>query len=75
MIWGISEEQFAAFGLTIGVGAFMLFVFFIIGQLAWTSKAGKLGTFVIFLAWLLACWALQPKGSSNGGLTCDLFLG
>ena len=47
---GFSEEQFAWFGLTIGVGAFMLYMLFIIGQLAWESKAGKFGTFVLFLA-------------------------
>ena len=44
-----TEEQFAWFGLTIGIGAFMLYMLFIIGQLAWASKAGKFGTFVIFL--------------------------
>ncbi|MBM3386222.1 MAG: DUF2788 domain-containing protein [Betaproteobacteria bacterium] len=44
-----SEEQFAWFGLTIGVGAFMLYMLFIIGQLARESKAGKFGTFVIYL--------------------------
>ena len=27
----------------------MLYMLFIIGQLAWSSKAGKFGTFVIFL--------------------------
>jgi hypothetical protein len=47
MAW--SEEQFAWFGLTVGVGAFMLYMLFIIGHLAWESKAGKFGTFVIFL--------------------------
>ncbi len=44
-----SEEQVAAFGLTFGIGAFMLYMLFIIGHLAWQSKAGKFGTFVIFL--------------------------
>lgn len=48
-MFGFSEEQFAAFGLSFGVGAFMLYMLFIIGQLAWSSKAGKFGTFVIFL--------------------------
>lgn len=47
MAW--SEEQFAWFGLTVGVGAFMVYMLFIIGHLAWESKAGKFGTFVIFL--------------------------
>jgi len=48
-MWGYTEEQIASFGLSFGVGAFMLYMLFIIGQLAWESKAGKFGTFVIFL--------------------------
>jgi hypothetical protein len=47
---GITEEQIAQFGLTFGVGAFMLYMVFIIFQLARESKAGKFGTFVLFLA-------------------------
>jgi len=50
MIFGFTEAQIAAFGLSFGVGAFMLYMVFIIAQLAWSSKAGKLGTFVLFLA-------------------------
>ena len=49
-MFGYSEEQIAWFGLTFGVGAFMLYMVFIIAQLAWESKAGKFGTFVLFLA-------------------------
>jgi hypothetical protein len=49
MLFGLSEEQIATFGLTFGVGGFMLYMLFIIGHLAWESKAGKFGTFVIFL--------------------------
>jgi Protein of unknown function (DUF2788) len=49
-MFGFSEEQIAGFGLTFGVGAFMLYMVFVIGQLAWESKAGKFGTFVLFLA-------------------------
>ena len=48
-MWAFTEEQFAWFGLTIGVGAFMLYMLFIIYQLARESKAGKFGTFVLFL--------------------------
>ncbi len=48
-MFGFTEEQFAGFGLTLGVGALMLYMLFIIGQLAWESKAGRFGTFVIFL--------------------------
>jgi hypothetical protein len=48
-MFGFNEEQIAWFGLTVGVGAFMLYMVFIIGHLAWEAKAGKFGTFVIFL--------------------------
>ncbi|WP_294766812.1 DUF2788 domain-containing protein [uncultured Rhodoferax sp.] len=48
-MFGFSEEQIAGFGLSFGVGGFMLYMLFIIGQLAWESKAGKFGTFVLFL--------------------------
>ncbi|MBK7026217.1 MAG: DUF2788 domain-containing protein [Polaromonas sp.] len=48
-MFGYSEEQIAAFGMTFGVGGFMLYMLFIIGQLAWESKAGKFGAFIIFL--------------------------
>jgi hypothetical protein len=47
-MWGFTEEQFAWFGLTVGITAFMLYMLFIVVQLAWESKAGKFGTFVIF---------------------------
>ena len=46
---GYSEEQIAQFGLTVGVGGFILYMMFIILQLARESKAGKFGTFVLFL--------------------------
>ncbi|MGD9603975.1 MAG: DUF2788 domain-containing protein [Gammaproteobacteria bacterium] len=48
-IFGFTEQQIASFGLTFGLGAFMCYMLFIIGQLAWESKAGKFGTFVLFL--------------------------
>jgi uncharacterized protein DUF2788 len=49
-VFGFTEEQIAWFGLTFGVGAFMLYMVFIIWQLARESKAGRFGTFVLFLA-------------------------
>jgi len=45
---GISEEQLTQFGMTFGIAGFMLFMLFIIGELAWKSKAGKMGTFILF---------------------------
>lgn len=47
-MFGLTEEQVSAFGMTFGVGAFMLYMLFIIGELAWKSKAGKNGTIVLF---------------------------
>jgi hypothetical protein len=47
-MFGYSEEQVANFGMTFGLGAFMLYMLFIIGELAYRSKAGKTGTFVLF---------------------------
>lgn len=46
---GWSEEQIAQWGLTVGVGAFILYMLFIILQLAREAKAGKFGTFILFL--------------------------
>ena len=48
-MFGYTEAEIASFGLSFGVGAFMLYMLFIIGQLAWESKAGKFGTFVLFM--------------------------
>ncbi len=48
-MFGFTEEQIASFGLTFGLGAFMLYMLFIVGHLAWEAKAGKFGAFVIFL--------------------------
>ncbi len=47
-LFGLTEEQIAEFGVTFGVGAFLLFRLFIIGEIAWKSKAGKTGTMVLF---------------------------
>ena len=34
--------------MSFGLGAFMLYMLFIIGELAWRAKAGRTGTFVLF---------------------------
>ena len=47
-LFGFSEEQISNFGLTFGIGAFMIYMLFIIGELAYKSKAGKYGTAVLF---------------------------
>jgi Protein of unknown function (DUF2788) len=61
-MWGYSEEQIAQFGLTFGIGAFMLYMAFIIWQLARESKAGRFGTFVLFLALGVGLVGFVAKG-------------
>jgi hypothetical protein len=48
-MFGFDEEQIAWFGMTVGVGAFIGYMFFIIWQLARESQAGRFGTFVLFI--------------------------
>jgi hypothetical protein len=48
-VFGYTEAQIAQFGLTFGVGAFILYMLFIVLNLARESKAGKFGTFILFL--------------------------
>lgn len=48
-LFGLTEDQIAEFGLTFGVGAFIVFMLFIVLNLARESRAGKFGTFVLFL--------------------------
>lgn len=62
MIFGITEEQFAQFGLTFGLGAFMLYMLFIIYKLAAESKAGRLGTFILFLVLAFGMVGFVAKG-------------
>jgi len=47
-IFGYTEAEVAEFGMTFLLGGFMLYMLFIIGELAWKSKAGRIGTFVLF---------------------------
>ena len=44
----ITEAQVAEFGMTYGVGGFILFMLFVIASVARESKAGRFGTFVLF---------------------------
>ena len=61
-MFGFDEEQIAWFGLTFGVSAFMFYMVFIIFQLARESKAGRLGTFVLFLALGFGLLGFVAKG-------------
>lgn len=68
-MFGFSEEQVSGFFLTFGVGAFMLYMMFIIGHLAWQSKVGKFGTFVLFLGLAFGMVGFIAKGIIQWWLT------
>jgi hypothetical protein len=61
-MFGFNEEQIAWFGLTFGVSAFMLYMVFIIIQLARDSKAGRFGTFVLLLGLGVGLLGFAAKG-------------
>ncbi len=61
-MFDFTEEQFAQFGLTFGITAFMLYMVFILLQLARESKAGRFGTFVILLGLGLGMMGFVAKG-------------
>ena len=46
--FGLTEAQVAEFGMTWGIGAFIVFMLFIVWKLARDSKAGRFGTFILF---------------------------
>ncbi|MDM7456936.1 MAG: DUF2788 domain-containing protein [Tepidimonas sp.] len=60
-LFGYTEAQVAQFGLTFGVGAFILYMLFIVLNLARESKAGKFGTFVLFLVLSLGMLGFLAK--------------
>ncbi|UZJ45078.1 DUF2788 domain-containing protein [Marinimicrobium sp. C6131] len=43
-------EQFESWSLVLGIGGLILFMLFIVWDLAKSSKAGRFGTFILFLA-------------------------
>jgi len=61
-MFGFTEEQVAQFGLTFGIGAFMIYMVFIILQLARESKAGRFGTFVLLIGLGFGLIGFAAKG-------------
>ena len=61
-MFGYNEQQIAEFGMTWGLGAFMLYMLFIIGNLAKNSNAGRLGTFVLFFVLAFGMMGFIAKG-------------
>ena len=48
-MFGLTEKEISEIGLTWGLGILIGFMLFIIWDLAKKSKAGRLGTFVLFI--------------------------
>jgi hypothetical protein len=57
-LFGMTEEQLTAFGMTYGVGGLMLLI---VARLAWESKAGKFGTCILFLGLTLGLAGFTAK--------------
>lgn len=49
-IFGLTVAEFEAISLKVLLTALILYMVFIIGNLAWKSKAGKYGTIWMFVA-------------------------
>lgn len=47
-MFGFTEPQIATFGMTFGLGGFMLYMLFVVWRLAKESNAGRVGTVVLF---------------------------
>lgn len=60
-IFGMNEAQITELGMTYGIGFLMVLMLFIVGNLAWKSKAGKTGTFALFLALTLGLVGFVAK--------------
>ncbi|MCX7181124.1 MAG: DUF2788 domain-containing protein [Proteobacteria bacterium] len=60
-MFGFSEEQFSDFFATYGVAAFILFMLFIIGELAYKSNAGRTGTLVLFFVLAFGMFGFVAK--------------
>ncbi len=60
-MFGLTEEQISQFGLTWGLGLMIVFMLFIIWDLAKGSKAGRLGTFVLFFVLAFGIFSFVAK--------------
>jgi len=65
-LFGLTEREVAGFGMTFLLGGFMLFMLFIVGELAWKSKAGKVGTFVLFFVLAFGMLGFAAKAIIKG---------
>jgi hypothetical protein len=57
----ITDEQLSTWGLTIGLTLFIGYMLFIVWDLARRSKAGRLGTFVLFFVLAFGMFGFMMK--------------
>ncbi len=60
-VMGMTEAQMTEIGMTLGVGGLMIMMLLIVAHLAWESRAGKFGTFVLFLGLTLGLVGFTAK--------------
>ena len=56
------DRWLSDYGVTIGVGALILFMIFIIWDLAKRSNAGRFGTAILFIALAMGIFGFLVKG-------------
>lgn len=60
-IFGFTEAQITEFGMVYGLGALILLMLLIVAKLAWDCKAGKFGTFILFVGLGLGIFGFLSK--------------
>ena len=60
-LFGYTEAQLADLGMNYGIPLLILFMLFIIGHLAWRSKAGKYGAAVLYFVLALGMVGFVSK--------------
>ena len=56
------DDWMTEWGVTIGVGALMVYMIFIVWELAHKHKAGKYGTFILYIALAMGIIGFSIKG-------------
>jgi hypothetical protein len=57
----MSDQWLTEYGVTLGVGALILFMIFIVWDLAKRSDAGKLGTMILYIALAMGIFGFVIK--------------
>jgi hypothetical protein len=58
---GFTEAQITDFGMTFGLGTLIVLMLVIVAKLAWDCRAGKFGTFILFVGLGLGIFGFLAK--------------